>query len=37
MPNTLPATKNDIVLLNEDIKQIKRLMFELKYGGKVSS
>lgn len=37
MPNTLPATKNDILLLNEDIKQIKRLMFELKYGGKASS
>ncbi|MDO7138152.1 hypothetical protein [Algibacter lectus] len=36
MPNTLPATKNDILLLNEEIKQIKRLMFELKYGGKAS-
>ncbi|WP_405296802.1 hypothetical protein [Algibacter sp. Ld11] len=34
MPNTLPATKNDILLLNEEMKQIKRLMFELKYGGK---
>ena len=36
MPNTLPATKNDILLLNEEMKQIKRLMFELKYGGKAS-
>lgn len=37
IPNTLPATKNDVLLLNEEIKQLKRLIFELKHGVKVFS